>query len=108
MNKANSKKKGGVQINNFLDALKNGIYDHHTEMVKNGEFISAKKLKARFLGIEEDKKSLLQVFEYHNKQISELIGITYSPATVQRYVTTLDHVRNFLKHKYDLKHHLRI
>lgn len=39
LNKAFPKKKGGVQINQFLDALKNGIYDHHTEMVKNGEDI---------------------------------------------------------------------
>jgi site-specific recombinase XerD len=102
LNKAFTKKKGGIQINQFLDALKNGIYDHHTEMVKNGEFISAKKLKARFLGIDEDKKTLIQVFEYHNKQISELIGISYAPATIQRYITTLDHIKSFLKHQYKL------
>lgn len=102
LNKAFPKKKGGIQINQFLDALKNGIYDHHTEMVKNGEFISAKKLKARFLGIEDNKKTLIQVFEYHNKQISELIGISYAPATIQRYITTLDHIKSFLKHQYNL------
>ncbi|MBI9058356.1 MAG: site-specific integrase [Labilibaculum sp.] len=103
LNKAFPKKKGGVQINQFLDALKNGIYDHHTEMVKNGEDISAKKLKARFLGIDEGRKTLLELFEYHNKQISELVGISYSPATLQRYITTLDHVKNFLKLQYNLK-----
>ncbi len=102
LNKAFPKKKGGIQINQFLDALKNAIYEHHTEMVKNGEFISAKKLKARFLGIGEDNKTLIQVFEYHNKQISELIGISYAPATIQRYITTLDHIKNFLKHQYKL------
>ncbi len=102
LNKAFPKKKGGIQINQFLDALKNAIYEHHTEMVKNGEFISAKKLKARFLGVDEDKKTLIQVFEYHNKQISELIGISYAPATIQRYVTTLDHIKSFLKHQYKL------
>ncbi|MGQ1911523.1 site-specific integrase [Marinifilum sp. RC60d5] len=103
LNKAFPRKKGGVQINQFLDALKNGIYDHHTAMVKNGEDISAKKLKARFLGKDEGRKTLLQVFEYHNKQISELVGISYSPATLQRYVTSLDHIKNFLKHQYNRK-----
>lgn len=102
LNKALTKKKGGIQINQFLDALKNAIYEHHTAMVKNGEFISAKKLKARFLGLDEDKKTLIQVFEYHNKQISELIGISYAPATIQRYITTLDHIKSFLKHQYKL------
>ncbi|MGZ2369471.1 site-specific integrase [Ancylomarina sp. YFZ004] len=102
LNKAITKKKGAGQLNKFLDVLKNTIYDHHTEMVKNGELISARKLKARFLGIEEDKKTLLQVFEYHNKQMEELQGITYAVATVKRYITTLDHVRRFLKHQYKL------
>lgn len=102
LNKAITKKKGAGQFNKFLDVLKNSIYDHHTEMVKNGELISAKKLKARFLGIEEDKKTLLQVFEYHNKQMEELQGITYAEATVKRYITTLDHVKRFLKHQYNL------
>jgi site-specific recombinase XerD len=102
-NKALPRKKGGIQINQFLDALKNRIYDHHTEMVKNGEHINAKKLKARLLGIDEDRKTLLEVFEYHNKQITELIGITYAPATIQRYNTTLDHIKSFLQHQYNLK-----
>ncbi|MCT4590446.1 MAG: site-specific integrase [Carboxylicivirga sp.] len=100
LNKAFPKKKGGVQINQFLDILKNGIFEHHTAMVKNGEHITAKTLKNRFLGIEEDKKTIIEVFEYHNKQITELSGISYSPATIQRYVTTLDHIRSFIKHQY--------
>jgi len=103
LNKAITKKKGAGQLNKFLDVLKNSIYDHHTEMVKNGEHITAKKLKTRFLGIDEDRKTLLEVFEYHNKQITELIGITYAPATIQRYNTTLDHIKSFLKHQYNLK-----
>jgi len=102
LNKAFPKKKGGTQINQFLDVLKNGIFEHHTAMVKKGEHITAKTLKNRFLGIEENKRTLLEVFEYHNKQISELSGISYSPATIQRYVTTLDHMKNFIRHQYKL------
>ena len=102
LSKAITKKKGAGQLNKFLDTLKNSIYDHHTEMVKNGELVSARKLKARFLGIEEDKKTLIQAFEYHNKQMEELQGITYAIATVKRYITTLDHVKRFLKHQYKL------
>ncbi|MRT94676.1 site-specific integrase [Ancylomarina sp. 16SWW S1-10-2] len=100
--KAITKKKGAGQLNKFLEVLKNSIYDHHTEMVKNGDLISAKKLKARFLGIEENKKTLIQVFEYHNMQMKELQGISYAEATVKRYITTLDHVKRFLKHQYNL------
>ncbi|WP_430816085.1 site-specific integrase [Carboxylicivirga sp. RSCT41] len=102
INKAFPKKKGAAQINQFLDVLKNGIFDHHTAMVKKGEHITAKTLKNRFLGIEEDKRTLLEVFEYHNRQISELSGISYSPATIQRYVTTLEHIKKFINQQYRL------
>ncbi|MGQ1787484.1 site-specific integrase [Saccharicrinis sp. GN24d3] len=100
LNKAFPKKKGGVQTNQFLDILKAQVLEHHTQMIKNGEHITAKTLKSRFLGIEENKKTLIEVFEYHNKQISELSGISYSPATIQRYVTTLDHIKKFIHHQY--------
>jgi len=103
LSKAFPKKKGGIQTNQFLDAIKNRIYDHHTEMVKNDEDINAKKLKARFLGTDEDRKMLLEVFEYHNKQISELVGVSYAPGTLGRYKTALAHIKNFLKYQYNLK-----
>ena len=102
-NKAFPKKKGGTQINQFLEVLKNGVFDHHTVMIKKGEYISAKALKNRFLGIEDDKRTIVDVFEYHNKKISELSGISYSPTTIQRYVTTLDHIKSFIKHQYALE-----
>ena len=102
-NKAITKKKGSVELNKFLDVIKTNIYNHHTEMVKNGEIISAKKLKAQFLGINENQKSLLQVFEFHNRQMKELEGLTYAAATVKRYSTTLGHIKSFLKYQYKIK-----
>ncbi|MFA9370437.1 MAG: site-specific integrase [Labilibaculum antarcticum] len=101
--RANAKKIGGTHLNYFLDTLRNNLYDHHTEMIKNGDFVTAKKLKERFLGIEEDQRSLLEVFEYHNQQMKELVGLSYAPATVKRYDTTIDHVQRFLKHQYKRK-----
>lgn len=101
--KAIGKKKGNIQINKYLEAIKNSIYDHHTEMVKNGELLSAKRLKSRFLGLNENQKTLLQVFEYHNQQMKALLGSTYAAATIKRYDTTIEHVRNFLKYQYQVQ-----
>ncbi|MGK0291555.1 MAG: site-specific recombinase XerD [bacterium] len=101
--KAYAKRRGSIQVNNFLDALRNNLYDHHTEMIKNGDLVTAKKLKDKFLGIEEDQRSLLEVFEYHNNQMKELVGVSYAAATIKRYDTTIDHVQRFLKHQYKRK-----
>jgi hypothetical protein len=94
-NKAIGKKKGNVQLNKFLDLIKSNIYEHHTEMVKSGEYISARNIKMRFLGLTEKQKTLIEVFEYHNQQIKELSGTTYADATVKRYITTIEHVKSF-------------
>nr|WP_320021529.1 hypothetical protein [uncultured Draconibacterium sp.] len=39
-----------------------------------GEEITAQSLKNKFLGISEDKRMLIEVFEYHNHQLKELKG----------------------------------
>jgi hypothetical protein len=39
--KADAKKKDCIHLNYFLDALRNNLYDHHTEMMKNGDFVTA-------------------------------------------------------------------
>jgi len=101
--KVNIKRKGAVQINKFLDVLKNKIYDHHTEMIKNDEYVTAKKLKERLLGTEENHRKLIETFEYHNAQMKNLLGITYSLGTIKKYNTALKHTKNFLQHQYKLK-----
>ncbi|MGE0019575.1 MAG: site-specific integrase [Draconibacterium sp.] len=101
-NKAIGKKKGNVQLNKFLDIIKSNIYEHHTEMVKNGEHISARNIKSRFLGLTEKQKTLIQIFEYHNQQIKELSGTSYADATIKRYTTTIQHVKSFLKYQYQV------
>lgn len=102
-NKAIGKKKGNVQLNKFLDIIKSNIYEHHTEMVKSGEHISARNIKLRFLGLTEKQKTLIQVFEYHNHQIKELSGTSYADATIKRYTTTIEHVKSFLKCQYQVE-----
>ncbi len=57
-----------------MESLSPLMNDYHTEMVKMGEEITAQSLKNKFLGISEDKRMLIEVFEYHNHQLKELKG----------------------------------
>ena len=54
------------------------------------------------MGQEERPKMLLEVFGEHNRQMAALVDKDYSPATVKRYETTLEHVRSFLKLNYNI------
>jgi hypothetical protein len=50
-------------------------------------------------GKNEKVNMLVPIFEYHNRQIEELVGREYAPATLTRHKTTLQHVVNFLEWK---------
>jgi len=56
----------------------------------------------RFLGIDEKKVTIIEVFKEHNKQMYDLIGETYSKGTWERYETSLRHTIEFLKWKYNV------
>ena len=100
--KAKGYKSEVKQLNQYLETLKALMNDYHTEMVKMGEEITAQSLKNKFLGISEDRRMLIEVFEYHNHQLKELEGTNYASATTKRYTTTLDHIKAFLVFKYQL------
>ena len=64
--------------------------------------ITSETLKNRFLGIDEKKVTIIEVFKDHNKQMFDLIGETYSKGTWERYETSLRHTIEFLKWKYNV------
>ncbi|MEO5999846.1 MAG: phage integrase SAM-like domain-containing protein [Chitinophagaceae bacterium] len=45
---------------------------------------------------------ILEVFEYHNKQIKDLVGHEYAPATLKRDKTSIGHARSFIQWKYGI------
>jgi site-specific recombinase XerD len=87
-------------LNQYLDSLKTKIYEIQRYYIDRNELVSAGKVKNRYLGKDIKTKTLVEVFEYHNKQMYELIGKDFSLATHQRYLTTLKHVKEFLQKIY--------
>ncbi|WP_299760916.1 site-specific integrase [uncultured Pontibacter sp.] len=50
--------------------------------------------------MEEKPVLLLEVFRMHNEQMSKLVGKDYAPGTMDRYSTSLQHTRDFIKWKF--------
>lgn len=46
---------------------------------------------------------LLEVFEYHNNQMRELVDIDFAPGTMERYVTAKSHTKDFIKWKFGVE-----
>ena len=89
-------------INAYLDVLKGQIYDNQTELVQRGISVNADNMRNKMLGVEEKHRSLIEIFEQHNKQMKTLIGKEFAEGTYKRYVTSLSHTKEFIKWKYNV------
>jgi len=93
-------KEDAREINQHLDSLRNNIYRAQTELNDHNELVTAKILRNRATGRDEKKKTLMEVFDYHNQQMKEKRNIEFADATIKRYDTTYKHIEDFLKHQY--------
>lgn len=100
------KLKGNAQqskfINSLLEHIKFKIFSCYNELILANKEITSETLKNRYLGIDEKKVTIIEVFKDHNKQMFDLIGETFSKGTWERYETSLRHTIEFLKWKYNV------
>ncbi|NVO11885.1 MAG: site-specific integrase [Bacteroidales bacterium] len=101
--KAKGKSQEAKQLNLYLDSLKAKVYGIQRDLIDRKEIITAEKVKNLFQGKGIKDKTLVQVFEYHNEQMRQLINKDFSTGTWQRYKTTLKHVKEFMLHQYKAK-----
>ncbi|WP_034893369.1 site-specific integrase [Gillisia sp. Hel_I_29] len=84
------------QVNRNLDIIKNRIYEIYQKIINNNEEVSLLRIKNEYLGIGDDNKLLLEMFEEHNSRMKKLVGKDYSFRTLQRYATTKKHISSFI------------
>ena len=103
-NTSKARAKGTTEVvralNIYLDTIQAQIYEHQQLLISNGKFVSATAIKNAYLGLSEEKKTLLDLFQYHIDNITALIGKGYVKSTVTKYKTTLKHLKAFIKYEY--------
>jgi len=104
---ATGRMKGNMQeariLNAYLDALTNKVHTAEREMTQDGLAITYEAFKEKWIGTSERSRMLLEIFEQHNKEMKQLIGKDFEKATHERYQTSKDHTKSFLKWKYNLE-----
>ena len=91
------------RFNTSLDLVKTKLYQHKSEIKEDGKELTALALKNAYLGIEEDPKTILSVFQEHNDWLKSLIGIDFAKGTWKRYEACYRHVKVFIQRKYKKK-----
>lgn len=89
-------------LNSYLNKVRNEMHKHFNLLEAKDEFITADTIKNSYFGIDEEERSLIDTFQYHNDQMKELIGIDVVKATHTKFETVLSKLKLYLK-----KHHKR-
>lgn len=87
-------------INNYITQVKSKLFKIYTEMQMFDVPITAEAIKNKFTGETEKKKTILQVFDYHNEQMAKIVGIDVSPITLKRYKNIRSKISDFVKNQY--------
>jgi len=87
-------------INSYLKTMEQEVFQAHQALALEGKEITASNIKNRLLGIDTDRRYIIEEFKDHNKKMEALIGKQYARATWKRFETTLKHTQEFIQWKY--------
>ncbi|WP_203296584.1 site-specific integrase [Luteirhabdus pelagi] len=83
------------ELNDYLDQVYTKLLACHKELQSEYKLITAKTIKARFVGHDDDHKSLLDLIQYHNEN---MVGVL-RPGTLKNYYATENYLKRFLSQK---------
>lgn len=100
--RANGTKEEIRSLNSYLDTIQIKAYEVHRSLIDEELPVTAESVKNKLLGIKEKVKTVLQVYHDHNDRVKQLVGKDFSPTTLKRYTTSLEHTKKFIEWKYKL------
>jgi site-specific recombinase XerD len=89
--------------NKYINEVSNELFEIYMKFNRNGKTASADDIKIKFTGqmeVDAPGRSLLEVFDEHNREIESLVGKDYVKATVTKYKTIRSKVGDFIIKKY--------
>lgn len=85
-----------IDVNAYLDTVYGEILNVHRELHMERKLITAKLIKARYVGEDEMNKTLMELVEYHNSNVSSKL----KPGTMKNYYSTEKYLVKFLRDKF--------
>ncbi len=82
-------------LNKYLDQVYGQLLDCHRQLLEEFKIISAKSIKARYLGEDDQLKTLNELIKYHNTNMVSVL----KAGTMKNYYTTEKYLNKFLVQK---------
>lgn len=88
------------ELNHYLDTIKARVFQIQCELENEGRQATAKAIVNRYFGKDETGKTIVGIYEDHNRQCEKLIGIDFTQSTVDKFWTSLSHLKDYMKSCY--------
>ena len=88
------------QLGEYLVLMKSKVYQAQKKLLEDGKHITSIAIRNLIQGKEGKQRTLLEVFDYHNKLMKENVPGEYSPSTLLRFETTRKHIEDFIRKQY--------
>lgn len=85
----------GKALNVYLDQVYSDFLTCHKQLLDESKYVTAQAIKARYLGEDEQHKTLLQLVSYHNKNMVSVL----KAGTLKNYFTTERYIKRYLRHR---------
>ena len=89
---ATGNKEDAKELNNFIQTFTMKVHQARKYLMDTDDIITVEKIKNIVVDAGGKQHYLLSEFDQYNNRLKELIGIDYRPRTVQRYLTTRNHL----------------
>ncbi len=91
------------EVNRSLDVLRGKVLKIFNEMQGLDTPVSAEQIKSKLFGDDDNIKTLLQAFTYHNELIKRKLGVETTKATYGKFETLKKKVTLFINQKMNRK-----
>lgn len=93
--RSNLRTSKGKALNVYLDQVYSDLLECQKQLLSESRYITAQAIKARYLGEDEQHKTLIQLVYYHNKNMVSVL----KAGTLKNYFTTERYIKRYLKHR---------
>ena len=92
--KANKADANG--INNYMATVQARLYECRDELERERKFLTAKAIKSRYTGEDQQSMTLMELVKYHNTELK----CELTEGTLKNYRSTEKYLEKFLRDKY--------
>jgi len=82
-------------LNAYLDGVYNKLLQCHKELIEEDKVLSSDAIKSRYLGEDDNSKTLKELIAYHNGNMIHVLKV----GTMKNYYTTERYLQKFLRKK---------